>query len=193
MKNFLLLCVVLVGCGKETTFAGTCRAGDTVWLPVDDAAVSMLCKDPQRIVWPKLPLVIHLADDVKEYRNSAQQACDLWNNRLGKTFLVLGDAGDVEVTTGSIRGSVLGTTSFSYAGGHLSAHVSLMGPSDVTTVYWILAHEFGHVLGLAHDRVETSVMSSAPELRDGLLGDKETLPMFLITSSDRDALQAAYP
>lgn len=124
--------------------------------------------DCQELKWSKdkLPLPYYIAfdKDHKVYTDSVVKGADLWNKEIASVFKRVDKEEDalVHVTWGSVEiGKHCSAGSTSHGGtesGPENAKVVLRNPSDIHAVYRFAAHEFGHVLGLAHDEAPRSIM-----------------------------------
>ena len=152
--------------------------------------------DCQELKWSKdrLPLKYHVNFDAdhKDYIDSVIKGADLWNREIGPVFSRVDKETDavVRITWGSIEiGKHCSAGSTSHTGdekGPTGASVVLRNPSDIHAVYRYAAHEFGHVLGLAHDEAPRSIMYPVqPNVTDGMT--------FVLPSDyDKKILQEAY-
>jgi hypothetical protein len=195
MRNLVLCLLFLAACGSsDPTFMGVCDTGSQIYLPIGDAVNSSVCENPTAITWPSLPLVVELDADVSvTYDSSVSSAMDFWNNELGFTaFTTHGPTAQVHVTIGSAGSGGDGATSFYYdEEGKLNALVELRRPGDITEVYYIMAHELGHSLGLCHDADDyESVMY--PELDYAWSDPDQDFRVIVVTDNDKNALRAKY-
>ena len=142
----------------------------------------------------QLPLTyfISFGEDHKEYISSITTAADLWNREIGNTVFKQVDNVDdslIEVSWGSVskEDHVGGYTVHTGDDkGLTGAKVILSNPSDLHAVHRYVVHEFGHVLGLAHDDFAKSIMfPSAPDTTGGM---GYTLP----SDSDKKLLRNLY-
>jgi len=133
----------------------------------------------QELKWRKsqLPLKYYIAfdEDHKSYIESVDKGAELWNKEIGvNLFQKTSDekSASVLVTWGSYESgsddcSAGHVSHTGDADGPQSAHVVLKNPSDVHAVYRYATHEFGHVLGLAHDEAPRSIMyPQQPDVTD---------------------------
>jgi len=152
--------------------------------------------DCQDLKWNKdqLPLKYHINfdKDHKDYIDSVVKGADLWNREIAPVFVRVDNEADavVKVTWGSIEvGKHCSAGSTSHTGseaGPTGASVVLRNPSDVHAVYRFAAHEFGHVLGLAHDNAPRSIMyPMQPDVTD-------EMTFVLPSDYDKKLLQGLY-
>lgn len=108
------------------------------------------CKNPELITWA-LPILVYVPDNYPD-RLRLGQALQVWDEWLGtEVFRVTTEAKLADVTV------VVGGKAFGYAG--MAPHVKVNGKISFKVLIWdpyygrtdIIAHELGHVLGLAHD------------------------------------------
>jgi hypothetical protein len=110
--------------------------------------------------WPRVPLLVRSTDEIQAYRLQLDHAMALWNLEVGcPLFAAAGeDTPDVRViylrqapcnntAVALEKGAAAGT----YYCGDGTADIELRALDDIRVAYVIFAHEFGHVLGLAHD------------------------------------------
>lgn len=170
---------------KEPGLLGVCWNGPSV------GAYDDPLKDPHpecttKVQWPKsqMPLTYFVDLDTapKDYVKSIHAAAKMWNDEIGPVFVQDDDdRADVLVVWGSPRGNEGGSTTHSLNDdGTLSATVELVEASDLRAIYRFAAHEFGHVLGLAHDQAPRSIMFPT---QPGTTYDKE---MTFVLPSDYD-------
>ena len=180
--------LLATGCGKEPTLLRVCLQGDTV---VYDASK---CDLPFTITWPSLPLRVKIDPDLADgYKDSVVYATQFWKDQLDRPVFVLADDNeDISIGLGDARNPYTAATSHYFVGGKLKARVDVNKPGDLTAVYWIVAHEFGHVLGLAHDRVPGSIMIPEVDLAGDLEKDGPRIPMYVVTRSDKEAILSKY-
>jgi hypothetical protein len=110
-----------------------------------------------------LPYFINFEKDHKDYIDSVVKGADLWNKEIAPVFKRVDKESDAKViiTWGSIevgKHCSAGSTSHQGTDGPTNAKIVLRNPSDIHAVYRFAAHEFGHVLGLAHDEAKRSIM-----------------------------------
>lgn len=166
--------------------------------PVGDAVASTACGTPTPITWPALPLTVTYALDDGAYDQSLAAALAYWNSELGFTAFVAAPAGDlsadVQVISGSATDPGLGAAYHVVVAGQLTAVIELRAPGDVSEVYRVFSHELGHVLGLAHDPGETSIMHGVLDFGFDQL-DPTTDPVeriWIVTDADQTALRRQY-
>jgi len=115
------------------------------------------------IKWPKIPLLVRidLADDTLVYTSAIEGAMKLWNSQVGPLFIkVHAGAADVIVQWGptAMDNSAGYTQHIGAKEGVRQAVITFTDPNDLHMMYRFAVHEFGHVLGLAHDDFTSSIM-----------------------------------
>lgn len=144
--------------------------------------------------WQKnqLPLTyfITLDKNTETYRNSITKGADLWNSEIGPMFKLVNKESDaiVKVSWGSVptSGHSGGYTSHAGTTGPTGATIVLSEPSDLHAVYRYATHEFGHVLGLAHDEAPRSIMYPTQP------GMTNELTFVLPSDADKKLLRGLY-
>src|SRR5207244_3737774 len=131
----LLVLLALAGCRQQVN-----------WLP-----------DPP---WSSVPITVRWDGISPAFDGSLRGAIGAWNHAAGCD--VLRQAADARVVVSTYDGTACGAqaTLETYPGATAgtwrcspdSAEVRFQVMSDIRSVYVIAAHEFGHVLGLDHDR-----------------------------------------
>lgn len=122
------------------------------------------CSNPEELTWDRarMPLVVGADDD-----SSVRSAIDIVNSQVGCAVLELdtsvGSEADVVVSLDATmlagRDHPGGATSHSQVSEiGMQAYVETMGTANSQQKMRVLVHEFGHVLGLAHDDYERSIM-----------------------------------
>lgn len=158
-----------------------------------EGGIANYSKNCEELKWDKeqMPLTYHIAfgDDHKDYIESVIKAADMWNKEIGPVFKRVDKETEaaVRVTWGSYEGGndcAAGYVKHRGYSGPKSADLVLRNPSDVHAVFRFAAHEFGHVLGLAHD--EHAIMK--PKLEDVTDELKFTLP----SDHDKKLLRSLY-
>jgi hypothetical protein len=147
----------------------------------------------EELKWKKeqLPLPYHIAfgEDHKTYIESVVKAADMWNKEIAPVFKRVDKEADavIKITWGSYEGGkdcAAGYVKHRGYGGPKGADLVLRNPSDIHAVFRFAAHEFGHVLGLAHD--DHGIMK--PKLEDVTTELKFTLP----SDHDKKLLRGLY-
>jgi hypothetical protein len=115
----------------------------------------------EELQWKKnqipLPYYIDFGKDHKVYTEAVVRAAHMWNQEIGPVFRRVNEKEDaiVIIMWGSYEGgqdcSDGHVKHWGYTGPK-NVEVGLKNPSDMHTVFRMAAHEFGHVLGLAHDK-----------------------------------------
>lgn len=122
------------------------------------------CAEPQDLTWERsrIPLIVGAPED-----GSLDSAIDLVNSQIGCEVLrhdsTVGSEADVIVDLDAailVGRDVAGgaTTHSRDSEGRMHAMVEILAVGDAHMKMRVLAHEFGHVLGLAHDDFRTSIM-----------------------------------
>lgn len=175
---WIVLAIVVIGGASAGVLYGVLshrEAGlmEVCWSAGGSAVYAKDCSSKHELKWKKsqLPLPVYIDFDEhanKNYRESVIGAMKMWNQEIGEVF-ALAEAPDkalVTVRWGAIE--VNAAAEGKHSGGwtrHLGglsgptrAEVVLTEPSGVHAVMRYAAHEFGHVLGLAHDEAPRSIM-----------------------------------
>lgn len=128
--------------------------------------------------WSSAPITVRWDGIDPVFDGSIRGAIGAWNHTAGCD--VLRQAADARVVVSVYDGTAcgkqakletyLGATAGTYRCTADSAEVKFQVMSDIRSVYVIAAHEFGHVLGLGHDR--STIMQEAPTLYDPASGRK---------------------
>jgi hypothetical protein len=152
--------------------------------------------DCQEVKWKReqmpLPYYIDFGEHHKVYVESIVAGANVWNTEIGAVFKRVNRKEDAKVvvswgSTDSGTTCSAGTTSHTGdENGLTGARVTLKEPSDVHAVYRFAAHEFGHVLGLAHDEAKRSIMYPAQP------GQTEEMTFVLPSDFDKKLLREMY-
>jgi hypothetical protein len=147
--------------------------------------------------WKKaqFPLTYFIAfsKDHKDYIDSVTKGAAMWNREVGREVLKRVEqegSARIQVTWGGIEPDKAhpggSTTHTGGPDGPTGAKVVLSNPSDVHAVYRYAAHEWGHVLGLAHDEAPRSIMYPVqPDVTD-------KIDFVLPSDFDKKILREAY-
>lgn len=148
----------------------------------------------EELKWKKeqFPLKYHIdfGPDHKVYVDSVVKGADMWNKEIGtQLFMRTHNKAEakVQVSWGAYEGGkdcAAGYVKHRGYGGPTGADLVLRNPSDVHAVFRFAAHEWGHVLGLAHD--DHAIMK--PKLEDVTDQLKFTLP----SDHDKKLLRGLY-
>ena len=152
--------------------------------------------DCQEIKWKReqmpLPYYIDFGEHHKVYVESVAKGAEMWNVEIAPVFKRVNKKEDAKVIVswGSAdSGTTCAAGTTSHKGdetGPTGADVVLKEPSDVHAVYRFAAHEFGHVLGLAHDEAKRSIMYPAQP------GTTKELKFVLPSDFDKKLLRGMY-
>jgi len=143
--------------------------------------------------WEKaqLPLTYYIdfGPDHEAYVKSVVAAADMWNHEIGPVFKRVNNAlgSRIRVSWGAYSGGHDCVAGYVQHKGHNSpegADLVLKSPSDTHAVFRYAAHEFGHVLGLAHDAHGLMI----PSLEAATTELKFTLP----SDHDKKLLRGLY-
>ena len=198
--QLFIICLLVAACGSsDPTFMGVCET-DKIYLPVGNAQNSTACTSPQRITWEGLPIGVDMDADIADsYEGSVDEAIDFWNSELDTTAFVRAGVAltVVHVVVGSASDDGDGATSFYRdEDGVLHALIEVRQPGDITEVYYIVAHELGHSLGLCHDPDDwLSIMYPKLDYAwDGVdqSGEPVDFRTIIVTDNDRTALRDQY-
>ena len=156
----------------------------------------------QARTWAKVPLVVGW--EPSSHGESYAAAVDVINERVGCKLLrvsltekpdvriVEGDLSACGVDTGVVIDPDDAAQAYLCPDGTAEIHVNY--PGDITMSYLIAYHEFGHVLGLAHDGTYSdeamfvSIMTPAVTAHSARLEGGKALPML----SDKDTKALGY-
>lgn len=188
LASFLVASVFLVsGSHKKTqtelTVMRICFNGDgSVLYPTDGEDTATGCL-PTLVRWELLPIRVL---SVSKQNDAVLEAIAHWNVLLGQEmFAVTEDekSADILVMDSEMPSFWAGATRHFVAGGELKAVVLLSGSVTESDAMRVFVHEFGHALGLAHDRDRMSVMAPSLEVM---------APEADVTKADVAALRSLY-
>lgn len=130
--------------------------------PDETYPYSPACDSPEQINWPGSQLRYQI--EAEKYRPLVTAAAKQWNEWIGREVFVEtdDDVADIVVYTKELWPGIAGQAQHYKELGRLKAQV-LLSPTLVRP-YRTILHEFGHVLGFAHDRdKEGSIMYPSGE------------------------------
>jgi Matrixin len=154
--------------------------------------------DPQ---WQAVPLKVEWRAASDTFNTSFTNAMEAWNHAAGCTLLEQAkDGEEAQVSIGAYEGTacgrdagiedVSGATAGTWRCDARHAEVKFRVLSDIMSAFVIAEHEFGHVLGLAHDG--SALMNPSPRLYDpAALGGAPSL-FILPSDADGAAVGARY-
>jgi hypothetical protein len=170
---------------REGTMMGLCWDSQGKAHYPEKWDVNAYCDDPQPLDWKKSPKLVYwdLPKDFDSYSESHKLAMKFWNKELDQEHLVQTidrELADITIVWGSANeGTGSMSTSHTKVGDRITATITVKTPGDVRR--WLLEeqHEYGHVLGLCHDR--SGLMN--PGLDEG-----EEMRVWLLHQIDLDAV-----
>jgi hypothetical protein len=188
----LVLVVVGVTRHKEPGLLSVC------W--VADHAQYDNCTEPtQQLKWPKSAFPLRIAvlpvnnKPTTEGVSAVHGVASDWNHQLGfaafDTEVAPAQDADVFVFWGTeydASNQEGGDVSHQIRRNRLQASVHITDLATNRLTYRVLFHEFGHVLGLAHDPFESSPMFTRT------MDDSDAMRFMLVTDSDRKLLRRLY-
>lgn len=167
MKRALLaLLLVLVACrsGDQTTaFLNTYS-----WDGKITYFHGSTSEFPEALRWKKLPIEVSMDEEASYYQEPVIEAIAFWNRSLGKRFFAFSkDPAEVRITLGTFTPSQarIGETNHYMEHGHLRAEITIKRAGSYIVAFYLVSHELGHVLGLAHVEDETNVMYRLCDIR----------------------------
>jgi hypothetical protein len=192
MRKLLTLGLFLSACGEPNTFFQVCESNGQFIYPVGTAANVPGCPN-ENLIWPKLPLLVSVIYDAgtQPYQEGIEAAVTFWSDEVGNLFQFTTDiVYDVDIMF--IEGSSHVAEMYHYRddAGLLKAVIEVHHLGDIREMKYSIAHEFGHVIGLAHDENERSVMYLY--LDQSLLGSWQNQNDPMVMSSDKDAIESRY-
>lgn len=168
----------------EATLWNLCYgiAGDPIYY--EDRSAKTACKTPETINWGQLPILVHISPEMPV--TPMLWAFDVWEGWLGtEVFRLTPNSGDgiVEVM---MNGDILDFGAAAFAPHYKDSK----GKLHHYVIFWdpyqndaeVIAHEFGHVLGLAHDKND----------KRSIMYPRIGTVMPLLRAADREALCALY-
>lgn len=191
-----MLMVFAVACSSDDpTFMKVCPQGDSFLYPVGEQVDSTACSDPVELIWPGMPLKVVVDPELNSYNASFDEAFAFWERGVGGVLFVRvlpGDTADVAFVLGSASDPGLAATAHHIVNSKLTAIIEIRKPGDVTEMVYVAAHELGHVLDLAHDPNNTSIMNSTIENAGLLDSPDQSFPNLWVTDDDKNALRSRY-
>jgi hypothetical protein len=197
MRHALLaMLMVAAACSNDDpTFMKVCPQNGSFVYPVGDQVDSTACSSPVELIWPGMPLKVVVDPELDSYHASFDEAFAFWERGVGGVLFVRalpGDTADVAIVLGSANDPGLAATAHHVVMSRLTAIIEIRKPGDVTEMVYVAAHELGHVVDLAHDPNNTSIMNSTIE-DEGLLDDPgQSFQNLWVTDNDRNALRSRY-
>jgi len=170
---------------REATMMGLCWDVTGQAHYPEKWAINANCNSPTPLSWKKSPKLVYwyLDDKFDGYLSSHEYAMDFINEEIGSEHLIktnIIEEADVIITHSSMNiGNGSMATSHKKIDDRIVATITVKSPGDIRR--WMLEeqHEFGHVLGLAHDR--TGIMN--PDLDEG-----SQMRVWPLHAVDRDAI-----
>lgn len=165
------------------------------------------CDPDLDLVWPEeqLPILIGVEalndEGRRDGRSTVANAIEVWNHQVGFNVFQLVPEGDdsnaaaivdwgVPVEVGHSRGREGGWVSHRIDGnGRLLADVGIIHIATNRLAFLVTVHELGHLIGLAHDPYEASLMF--PTTTDDSMEDR--MRFSIVSSWDRNVLRNTYP
>jgi hypothetical protein len=192
---YIIAAVVFALAGGGVLYGVLTHKESGLMLVCWEGGIANYNKNCEELKWKKgqmpLPYYIDFGADHKVYVDSVIEAADMWNKEIAPVFKRVDKKENavVVVSWGAYDSNNSNDCAAGYVkhrgyGGPKSAELVLRNPSDVHAVMRYAAHEFGHVLGLAHD--EHGIMK--PKLEDVTTELKFTLP----TDHDKKLLRGLY-
>lgn len=146
--------------------------------------------------WERAPIVVSAPDD---FREPTEVIVGLFNRQVGCRLLLFAMSGDIDVRVETGVRSPCGRDdavridpdeaagAFLCPGARAEIHIAY--PGDLFERTWIVAHELGHVLGLAHD--DSGLMREKVPVTFDKEGHR-ALPIIRLTDKDAAALRGRY-
>lgn len=168
MYKYIVLSCALAACqvpeskvpqaAKQPTLWNLCYNEDGSPIIYEMPQKEYACKSPSRLKWPSLPVQVHLDESVLDATESFLWAFAAWEEWLGRpVFELTPESGDwvVEAFQGdSVIAEEFGIAAMAphekRSDGTIEAIVVFFSQYRFNTE--VVAHEFGHTLGLAHDK-----------------------------------------
>lgn len=149
------------------------------------------CIQPNEAVW--LPNARHWANtplkvEITDFHEASRDAIKLWNNRIGCPIFREDNSNPNIIIKSADASCGTPLSREDYGGAYLcgqTAEVHVAYPGDLWQQLYIIHHELGHVIGLAHD--DRGAMAPLP--RREIHGPD---PIIRATDKDTDAIRKRY-
>jgi hypothetical protein len=147
-------------------------------------------QDPK---WPRMPITVHVAEDLAPWGSAIRGAANIWQGRTGCVRFQFVDYTAADIRIKSDDGNACDGPTADGKTEPASAHFCADGVDivtrrldDIREAGRIFLHEFGHALGLQHDRDGTMAVAYAvPQ-------DGDPPEYLLPNDGDVKALRARY-
>lgn len=201
MRYLVLVVVVVWMClqsscahSNDGTLMGVCPTSNQFYYPDGDDVRSFACVSPEALpVW-RVPVSVTIDDSVDD-REAVRYAVNFWNQQMGYKLFVISDGlGDVIVRVGteSRCDRAAACAYHEYDGdGTLRGYADVVRVHSSTEAYYAIAHELGHLLGLAHDPGDNMSIMYRSVLRN--ITVNRPFPPVYVTPNDKAAVRARYP
>lgn len=156
---------------------------------------STICSNPNSLMWTSNRFPLRISTGETEEDPTLATALPLINGQIGCELLVFDpslplEQADVSLNTSGVLDVDIDTpggATYHYydVEGNLRAHVDILAVTNPEMRLRVFVHELGHVLGLAHDNFEASIMFPTQTQR-------RNLQFIQLTSNDRKILNELY-